>query len=229
MDLTRQVIFNVVNELRLSFSFIILFSRNKELLFIMKKNIFLFLIITIISVPSADVIIQRNSNFRYHAMSFLHNTVRIVTGTLAMVVPNFALIMTENPAPLYVFPLAAATGVYAMGHFLEYDGKFWPTALGAYTVGLPLAIAMHYIDEKYATDELKNEDAIINAFVIATLSLPIWANFGFNISTKNKEEVLKLSFFSYSNHLSFTGVRNRNIRELNSGIQVRLNILTINL
>lgn len=188
----------------------------------MKKTVIVFIILAIFESGFADIYIRSDYN-KASAKSFVHNFFRITAGTMSLAIPSFALLIVDNPAPIYSFPLFSSTAVFITGRKQKYDGKFWTTFLGSCVTGLPAAIGMHY------SLEHKISNRTINLLLVLALSQAVFANFGFNISTKNKEEVLKLSFFGCSNHLRITERRNINIRELNSEIRVRLNILTINL
>lgn len=188
----------------------------------MKKTVIVFIILAVFGSGFADIYIRSDYN-KASAKNFVHNFFRITAGTMSLTIPTIAGLVVDNPAVLYSFPFFSSAGVFITGRKQKYDGKFWATFLGSCVTGLPAAIGMHY------SLEHKISYGTVNLLLVATLTQAVFANFGFNISTKNKKEVLKLSLFGCSNYLSITEIRSKNIRELNSGIRIRLNILTINL
>ncbi len=189
----------------------------------MRKIMLLVFILAIISKPSAQAIVNPAYDFSVNRESILHNSLRIIVGEAIMVIPCFALIIADNSSPIFFFPFAAAVGVYGTGRIQKYDGKLWATLCGAYCIGLPWALLLNNYFENP-----KQNDGILNAYLIVNLLLPVFANFGFNLSTKNKEKVLKVSLFGSPSKFSTVTLDDSKCKRINAGFSYKVNIITLN-
>jgi hypothetical protein len=164
----------------------------------MKKIVLIIILLTALAktatgqIEFGTVTIERASP---SLKSFFHNASRVFVGYAGVAMTTFFVLIDEKA--VYAIPLSSSTCVYGIGKLQKYNGKFWATTLAGYAIAIPMIIGFNYCQTH---DNVSRTTMDFFGFGMFLLP-PVFCNFGFNVSTTNKKEVLKNHFQQNDNPL----------------------------